>query len=322
MILIVTNKTDYTADFLILGLKQREIDFVRFNTEDFPQNIDLVLDIDGEGIGGQLKIFDRDINLDQIQSVWFRRPFPSEPAPQIKDIAEREFVIAESRETLDGLWRILSCFWVSHPDKLRLAESKLYQLKLASCLGFNIPQTLVTNSSDAANSFYKNCSGQVIYKPQRRGQIVRNESTGLIYTNVVDESYANYLSNVQFAPSLFQPYVPKMIELRVTVVGEKVFSVELHSQDIVEARHDWRRVDASQIRHLPHRLPIDVEEKCVKLVQNLGLAFGAIDLILTPEDSYVFLEINPNGQWAWIEQLCPELQICDALIDLLVSQGT
>ena len=99
-----------------------------------------------------------------------------------------------------------------------------------------------------------------------------------------------------------------------------MFTVEIHSQDVPDAQHDWRRVDATALRHTPYDLPSQVAQKCIALTRQLGLAFGAIDLILTPEGKYIFLEINPNGQWAWIEQMCPEIRISDALIDLLVSQ--
>ena len=321
MILIVTNKTDYTADFLILGLKERGVGFFRFNTEEFPKTIELILDISNNNIEGQLKAHNRVIDLAEIQSVWYRRPVASDPSEKIQGEAEREYIITESRETLEGLWRILHGFWVSHPDNLRAAESKLYQLKVASDLGFAIPQTLVTNSPAVAEAFYRTHSNQIICKPQRQGQISRRENVSLIYTNMVEEQHTEHFSSVQFAPVLFQPYVPKAIEIRVTVVGLRVFAVELHSQEVEHARFDWRRVDASELHHQAHRLPLDIETKCISLVRTLGLSFGAIDLILTPESEYVFLEINPNGQWAWIQQLCPDIHIREALIDLLISGG-
>ena len=117
---------------------------------------------------------------------------------------------------------------------------------------------------------------------------------------------------------IFQAYVPKRVELRITVVGQQVFAAEIHSQHTHHTRHDWRRYDLDETPHFPHALPPDVAQRCLRLVQALGLCYGAIDMVLTPDDRYVFLEINPNGQYLWIEQLTG-LPITDALCDLLMA---
>jgi glutathione synthase/RimK-type ligase-like ATP-grasp enzyme len=105
------------------------------------------------------------------------------------------------------------------------------------------------------------------------------------------------------------------------VIGKRVFAVAIDSQSQKEARHDWRRSEVQQLPHSPFTLPVDIESKCVDLVEALGLAFGAIDLVLTPEGEFVFLEINPNGQWAWIQQVCPTMPLREALADLLIAGG-
>lgn len=319
MILIVTNKGDYTADFLILRMKERDVPFLRFNTEEFPRFVELSLKIENLGYTGYFKLGGENIDLGEIQSVWYRRPRLSEPSPQIEDTAARNFIVSESRETLQGLWRMLPCFWVSHPDKIRVAESKLNQLVVAARIGFTIPATLVTNSPQEAEEYYSSSSSKLVYKPQQYGRLERGENVSLLYTSVVQANHTNQFDAVQLSPVLFQQYVPKKLELRVTVVGERVFAVEVHSQEIEEAKDDWRRVDPLKLRHVPCELPRNVMVNCIQLVKVLGLAFGAIDLIVTPDGEFVFLEINPNGQWAWIEQMCPELRIRDALIDLLCS---
>lgn len=123
------------------------------------------------------------------------------------------------------------------------------------------------------------------------------------------------VSKIKYAPSLFQEYVPKDVELRITIVGNEVFAAEIHSQQKEAARHDWRR-DALALEHREHQLPDNVRLKCVNLAKAFNLEFGAIDMILTPDGRYVFLEINPNGQWAWIEEFTG-LPISEALIELL-----
>jgi glutathione synthase/RimK-type ligase-like ATP-grasp enzyme len=119
---------------------------------------------------------------------------------------------------------------------------------------------------------------------------------------------------------IFQQYVPKRVELRVTVVGRRVFAAEIDSQASRSTRHDWRHYDDPNVQYRIHTLPPEMARACVRLVEALGLSFGAIDLIQTPEGKYVFLEINPNGQWGWIEDLTG-LPISDAIADWLAGSG-
>lgn len=140
----------------------------------------------------------------------------------------------------------------------------------------------------------------------------------LIFTSLVDDSHLDQLEAVKYAPCIFQEYVPKQVDLRVTVFGERVFATEIHSQAAEQSKNDWRRLPALMLPHCPHALPDEIAEKCVRLVRTLGLAFGAIDMALARQDQYFFLEINPNGQWAWIEQRTAQ-PLTRSLVDLLVA---
>ena len=320
MILIVTNRQDQTADYLILELKKRKADYFRFNTEDFPQELSVTWGISDLGIEGWLISPNRRIRFDEITSIWYRRPVSPVPYNFLDDEA-KNFVIAESLSTLDGIWRTLDCFWVSNPDNIRKAENKLLQLKQAMRVGFQIPQTIVTNHPDSSVSFYEEQGNDIIYKPLRKGRINRGGDQSVIFTTPIDQDAAKQLSNVKYAPSLLQKYVHKKIELRVTVIGKNVFTVSLDSQNFPKAMHDWRRALSDGIHHKLFPLPSEIETKCKTLVRDLGLEFGAIDMIVTPDEQFVFLEINPNGQWAWIQQLCPEIPLREYLADILIDGG-
>jgi len=317
MILIVTNRQDQTADFLILELKKRKADFVRFNTEDFPQNTSISWKLIDSVIDGYFIFPKRRIRFDEITSIWYRRPVSPVPSGNIDEEAQN-FVIAESLATLDGLWRTVDCFWVSNPDNIRNAENKLFQLKKALQVGFHVPQTIVTNDPASSIAFYIEQGGDVVYKPLRKGRLERGENQSIIFTNPVNSEAAKQLNRVKLAPSLLQSYVHKRIELRVTVIGEKVYAVSLDSQKIPKAIHDWRKALSDGIPQKVFLLPPEIMDKCKALVMNLGLKFGAIDLIVTPNDEFVFLEINPNGQWAWIQQVCPEIPLRETLADILI----
>jgi glutathione synthase/RimK-type ligase-like ATP-grasp enzyme len=321
MILIVTNRTDYTADFLILELRKRNVDYVRFNTEDYPQTVKVCWELNSSSSEGYFEFPKRKVYFREIKSVWYRRPVSPVPSEIIHDPVDREFAIAESKDALDGIWRILDCYWVSDPDNLRKAEFKLFQLKIATSLGFMIPTTIVTNIPHEATNFFENSQGRIIYKPLRRGRIVRGEEVGLIYTNPVESSMVDEFKNIFYCPTLLQRNIGKDVEIRVTIIQNVVFAVEIHSQEFPDTKHDWRHGDTTRLIHKTHILPNEIEKKCIDLVKQLGLNFGAIDLILDTKGEYIFLEINPNGQWAWIQQLNPEINIRGTLADLLIAMG-
>jgi glutathione synthase/RimK-type ligase-like ATP-grasp enzyme len=138
------------------------------------------------------------------------------------------------------------------------------------------------------------------------------------YTEAVSTRDIGHVRSVRYCPIIVQAVVPKRIELRITVVGRRVFAAEIHSQASNHTRLDWRRYDMFETPHRPHDLPPDVERRCIQLVARLGLCYGAIDMVLTPDGRYVFLEINPNGQYLWIEQ-ATGLPISDAICDLLIT---
>ncbi len=119
---------------------------------------------------------------------------------------------------------------------------------------------------------------------------------------------------------MFQEYVQKSFEVRVTAVGETIFAAAIHSQMSPRSRVDWRRYDLDHTPYEPHSLPRVIEEKCYKLMAILGLHYGALDFIVQPDGKYVFLEINPVGQWGWIEYLTG-LPITEAIADLLIERA-
>ncbi|NLE06010.1 MAG: hypothetical protein GX638_14590 [Crenarchaeota archaeon] len=261
----------------------------------------------------------RSISFNEISSIWFRRPVTPIIENSVASKENQIFATDECRALLDGIWSTLNCFWISKPTSIYRAENKLFQLKIASEAGFSIWPTLITNSPKSLNAFYQN-QKNIIYKPIRRGRIERSTYTGLIFTNKITSDHEILFDNIKLAPGIFQKHIPKNVEIRVTVIGQKVFAVEIHSQENPTTLIDWRRIDSRSLFHKIHFLPSNVEQLCRNLVQKLDLQFGAIDLILTPSGEYIFLEINPNGQWAWIQQLCEELPLRETLVDLLLSK--
>ncbi|MGH9049403.1 MAG: ATP-dependent carboxylate-amine ligase, partial [Acidimicrobiia bacterium] len=223
--------------------------------------------------------------------------------------------------TLLGFWRTFGGRWVNPPDAVMLATDKLGQLRQAAAAGWPVPETLVTNDPDQARSFVGSHPAGVVAKAVRRLTFERDGTRYLAWTRRLRDEDAAVLDAVRAAPCMLQAYVPKRIEVRVTVVGERIFAAELHSQDVAEARDDFRRAIA-RIPILPHALPGDVAARSRAVVEALGLVSAAIDIAVTPDGEYVFLEVNAPGSWAFVQERT-ELPISAAVADLLLGhRGT
>jgi glutathione synthase/RimK-type ligase-like ATP-grasp enzyme len=317
VILILTNREDITADYVVLECTRRAVPFIRLNTEDFPQCLNLSLNICKDSfVQGKLSNKNVHLMLEDVRSVWYRRPSLPLFNNASMDPGIKEFCTKESHYALEGLWTLLDVFWVSNPFNIRKAENKPFQLHVASGMGFVIPRTLISNNPEEVRGFFEGCKDGIIIKPVRTGTFQIDKEEKIIFTNVVRESDIEHLDRVRLAPSIYQEKVPKRYDIRVTVIGEKVFAAEIHSQLYEESKIDWRRGENPNITHKKHKLPSDIEEKCVGLNKALGLQFSAIDLVLDVEGQYFFLEINPNGQWAWIEERTG-YELTRHLVDLL-----
>jgi len=268
----------------------------------------------------------RTMTADAVRSVWWRRP-GSFGLPDDFSLREREFATDEIEHALRSMWASIDCYWMSEPECIRRASWKGEQLLRARRLGFRVPRTLVTTDPDEAQQFFYSCDKHMVFKvmtdhflgavkvlEKYPGEEIESYEA---MTTLVTESDLDMLDSVRVSPCLFQEYVPKKLELRVTVIGEELFAAEIHSQENDETSVDWRNYDVD-IPYRAAKLPGPVAERCLALVRSYGLNFSAIDLIVTPDDHYVFVENNPNGQFIFVEERVPELGMTDALAACLV----
>lgn len=148
------------------------------------------------------------------------------------------------------------------------------------------------------------------------------KNTVLLLTNHTDDSTNSVITNLKKLGQRFyllaQEYVDKDFELRITIVGEKIFTCAICSQEIEQTKIDWRNNNLENIKHGPYELPPDIKAKIFALMRRWHLSYGAIDMIVTPKGEYVFLEINPGGQWLWIEEMTG-MPISQALAELLAN---
>ncbi|MBA3450536.1 MAG: hypothetical protein H0T18_04920 [Chloroflexia bacterium] len=212
----------------------------------------------------------------------------------------------------------MPALWVSAPEAIRRASLKVTQLRVAIDIGFRVPRFIVTNDVDDAREFLRSCQSGVVVKALALPAILAEDRAAAIFTHLVTENDLTNIDSVRFGPTLLQEFVEKRMDVRVTVIGDELFAVGIEPTHREEARVDFRRVDAFALPHTVLTLPASIHTLCLDLVRRFDLMFGAIDLLLTPDGEYVFLEINPNGQWLWLEW-ATGVPLTHALCDLLTG---
>ncbi len=310
-ILLVTNRRDLTTDFLIRELKKRNLVFSRLNTDIATDSLVIL-----NPLSNTVEIRDTfsHIQIDSISVAYFRRPAIS----QLKDVhgVYRDYVRAEWNAFLKALYASIGDRWFSHPNNILLAEDKPRQLRLAYKIGFNVPETIITNDIEAAKEI--NGDLALVAKPLKQALIEADDFEKVIFTSSIGSLTDRDRASISVCPVIFQRHIPKAVDIRVTVVGDRVFAVAIHSQESEETKVDWRRGSNPRLHHEVIDLPDDVADKCVQIVQSQFLRFGAVDLVRDLEGKHWFLECNPNGQWAWIENRTG-LPIASAITDEMLK---
>jgi hypothetical protein len=329
VILILRPPHDGEAGQVARRLDERGIEYLWYDPGSFPARSELSLGLPGGGDAGVvLRVEGREYDLSRVTAAWhFCRATPAwgftptipTAHEEITDEPVRTAVERESRSFLEDAWRALNCLWVpGTADALHRAEQKVTQLRLAVELGFEIPPTLITNSPKDFLGFYRAHDGKIIGKAVQRALIECGSAGGFAFagTEPVSPRDLGHAHSIRYMPVIFQAYVPKRVELRVTAVGREVFPAEIDSQRTRHTQHDWRRYDAAATPYQPHDLPGDVRQRCLRMLERLELCYGSFDLVLTPDGRYVFLEINPAGRYGMIERKTG-LPITAAVCDLL-----
>lgn len=301
VLLILTNSSDATADFLVERLESHGVAYCRIDS-------DLALEqvkVDYRVGKPALRVNEHFYEVTQFSNVWYRRPEPLKFPDIVSESPEGNFVLAEWAEAIEGLLAHIPVErWVNHPSRNAAASHKLHQLTLASELGLKIPRTLVTQDKADLRAFVQDCGGRIIVKPIFCGLVARNNSVedSLIYTTELSDADFVDLDDLSYCPTLFQELVPKASDVRITIMDGATYAVEIRLKDgrgdqICDVRRD--NMTGAQYQRI--QLPASVEVQLTSLMDIYGLRFGAIDMAIDSEDNWWFFEINPNGQWAWMD---------------------
>lgn len=300
-VLIITSSYDLTVDYFIEKFKGNA-EFFRFNMDLFHDYLVEINDMQGWSINCE----HWKLEQNHTDSIYYRKPsFPdmSEFEPKFHRMIQKDLITLTQ-----GIVEMFDGRCLSKPSILSLAENKVYQLSIANEIGFIIPRTLISNSSYASYTFCTetNC----IVKPLSTGKIYAQGKVGIIQTNMVNEDYK--FDGLEICPSYFQEFISKDYEVRVTIIDNKAFPVKIISNEKV----DWRKLESNN-SYTKIELPEEVQAKCFKMLDKLGLKFGAFDFIVN-SGKYYFLEVNPNGQWYWLEEAL-NLEISSCIFDYLVG---
>jgi glutathione synthase/RimK-type ligase-like ATP-grasp enzyme len=314
-VLIITNDHDEHADAVIRELTKRNVSVFRLHPEDFPHACSVSIEIQDGRIQGELRNTDHRVAFDDISAAWFRRSRNLFEG-RISHTSEKldNYVRAQSTATLIAVCASLDTLWVSHPFKLRRGEVKALQLAEASKAGLKTPHTLISNDVTQATAFVDALGDtECAIKPLMAVGVTDDQGYRLPLTTTLPPGHS--LESVALAPTMFQPYVDKAFELRCVVIGDRIFCAKMDSQAHENSRLDWR---GGNPEHEIFALPEQVQASIRRLMDSFGLNFASLDMIVTPEGDFVFLELNPNGQWLWLE-LELGLPLVASMADLLTS---
>jgi MvdD family ATP-grasp ribosomal peptide maturase len=322
-ILIITHSNDNECVARVTqAIAEKGGRTIRFDTDRYPTDV-LLSAYYGAAGDEHLTLTNEHgkFDLREVTAVWHRRINFGAQLPPNLDKQLRHASLGETSAAAHGMLASLKAFRLDHLHHIRHAENKQLQLQVAREVGLDTPRTLTTNDPTAVRAFAKSCEDGMVTKMLSSFAIYQEGKELVVFTNPVKPEDLADLSGLSLCPATFQELLPKALEIRATVVGQRVMSAAVDSQLSQRAAHDWRRDGVRMLADWrPYQLPLDVEEKLLHLMDHFSLHYGAIDVILTPDGRHVFLELNPCGEFFWLER-SPGLPISEAIADHLLSQS-
>lgn len=324
-VLILTHDFDPEVTLLTIKLRSRGIDCVRLNINDIANEklkVRYSLTPDCPRADIKFDVAQYELEPSRISAVLLRQ-FDLNEVNFCGNELERAFSFQQWASAFQILQRNLTCEWISNPDATIESSDRIKQLSAANKIGFDIPPTMITNDSTTAKEFYSLHDRSVVLKALHHHSIIVGTKIFSAYARAINDSELLMLDKyLASAPCVLQKRLAKRSELRVTVIGEEVFAAEL-GKNFLREDHDIdihhhlssNNFPIENVKHLPDR----IHNGCISLVKSLGLKYGAIDFAVEKDSNQpVFLEINPTGEWYWIEAKTG-LRMTEAVADLIES---
>ncbi|MGW2543671.1 ATP-grasp ribosomal peptide maturase [Kitasatospora sp. NPDC001574] len=316
-VLVLTNDQDPTADLVVAELNERAIPVVRMDPGDFPLRSSLSVTLTDGQWSGRVRGQRRDVSFADVRAVYYRRP-SDYSLPTSLSAPDTAWAHAEAVAGFGGVLGSLDCRWVNHPTHNRRASNKPMALSVAARCGLAVPQTCITNEPEQARSFIRQLPGQVAaYKPlgEVKAPPVENEPHALWTSRVTPDDITTQVTSTAH---LFQEWIDKAYEIRVTVAGDQIFAAEIHAGSD-DSRLDFRK-DYAALTYKVCDVPREYADRIRTLLASFGLRFAALDFIVDHAGRWRFVDLNPSGQWAWIHEV--REPITHALADVLEGKTT
>lgn len=322
-ILIITHTADnFSIEKVTEYIEKNDCQVIRFDVDLYPlQNKLSTTFQNGEWVS-ILETPEAQYRLDDISAIWYRRAYNI--GSGLKEELDAKFygaAMGEIRNTLFGFIESVDTYSLGKPGIYRRLDSKEEQLKVADKLGLTIPDTCITNNPDVAKKFILQ-HRNVVAKMQTGFAITEDGVESVVFTNVVSENKLEELDTLLYCPMQFQKMIEKKKELRITIVGRDVYAFEIDSQQFEDAKVDWRKDGVNLLdKWVRTELPGDIEEKLLELLDIYNVDYGAIDMIVSPENEYYFIEINAAGEFFWLDNLTEGNLISKSIADVLCDKA-
>ena len=317
-VLILAREIEPQVDRVVEELTGRGVPVFRTDLAAFPQRLTLEARMEPDGWAGTLATAHREVKLGDIRSIWYRHPSHFDIVDGMSR-PERRLAAAEARVGIAGVLCSLDVLWVNYPS--READAlKPRQLDVARRCGLCVPQSLITNRAGAVRDFAAAVDGPLAGKNLSAASLVEAGHIQTAYTRRLEPDDLTDLSGVETTAHLFQEFTDdKAFEVRVTVVGERVFAAAIHAHS-EPARIDFR-TDYANLTYSVVEPPEPVLNGMREFLRTFDLSFGAFDFAVTSAEDWVLYECNPFGQYGWLEDAL-DLPITAAIADLLEAGAT
>lgn len=320
-ILIATKPDDSDSVFVQQALKKYGHEAILWFPSDVPcQQFNTFSISNYDILNWKSRYANSEIITEGINTVWSRRPekavFPEDIHPDDKRVIE-----IENARFFETFWNVIAqnAFWVNHIEAVKKSNSKIRQLEVARNVGLSIPNTILSNDPVEIKNFIRSVNKPVIYKALHSHFWENGDKLKISYTNDITLKQLPSNDILKLTPGLFQERISKLYELRITYFGSYPVAVKLNSQDHDRGKFDWRSIPTGEMKIELVELPDDVHNKCQNLMRHFGLNMGCFDFIVTPEGEYIFLEVNEQGQFLWIEEYNPTIPMLDIFVKFLVN---
>jgi glutathione synthase/RimK-type ligase-like ATP-grasp enzyme len=258
------------------------------------------------------------LNLANLKIAWLRKPEFNFFSGNAAGYEQEDFIASEVKSLINTLYSIPNVKWINDPFIANRSKVKFQQLLLANQYGIKIPKTIITTQPEKAKDFFISCGEEALVKTIYTGNTtIGGRKQGIPSRKIGKDEFYKFYKSISLSPTQLQEYVEKDFELRITVIGEKVFAVKIDSQINEETKIDWR-LHTKMNPHSIFELPLKIAKFCVNFLKDQGLVYGAMDFIVTPKDEYYFLENNPFGQYLWLE-IETKIPLTEEICNLLIS---